>query len=102
MPPVLPQGQVMEVDGALGVGLVNVVRGSTVTLVAGIMSCALRRPWQCLSLGSLGSAAVVTCGGLLWAFSSSAAPESLSESAAILARAASGKIRRSMSLRTDR
>ena len=91
----------MEANGALGVGLVNVVRGSTVALVAGSLSCALQRPWQCLSPGTLGSAAVVTCGGLLWVLSSAAAPEPLSESAAKLARAASGKIRRSMSLRAD-
>jgi len=86
----------MQTDGALGVGLVNVVRGSTVTLVAGALFCTAERLWHCFSLGTLGSAAVVTAGGLLWVFSGTPT-ESLSESAVKLARAASGRLVRSMS-----
>lgn len=87
----------MQAEGALGVGLVNVIRGSSVTIVGGLLMCPAAQFWHCFSLSSIGSAIVVTSGGLLWTCSGET-PQPLSESAKQLARAASGRLRKSLSL----
>ena len=83
--------------GSFGVGLINVVRGSTVTIVGGSLLCPETRLWRCLPPSSVGSAIVVTAGGVLWTCTENR-PQPLSERAVKLARAASGRLRRSFSL----
>ncbi len=56
---------VFSSEGALGVALVNVVRGATVTLAAGFLFCS-NSPANCLTLASGGSAAIIAAGGLTW------------------------------------
>lgn len=87
----------MQSEGALGVGLINVVRGSTVTIVGGSLMCHSASVWNCFPLSSVGSAVVVTAGGILWTLTENR-PQPLSESAAKIARAASGRLRRSFSV----
>ena len=87
----------MQTEGALGVGLINVVRGSSVTIVGSSLMCRGARLWSCFSVGSIGSAAIVTAGGVLWTCTEHR-PQPLSESAARLARAASGRLRKSFSM----
>jgi hypothetical protein len=60
------QGLVFRLDGALGVGLVNAVRGATVAIASGLLFCRPDKPGQCLSMASATSAAVVTAGGIVW------------------------------------
>ena len=94
------QGKVMQTEGALGVGLINVVRGSTVTIVSGILFCPAGHFWQCFPVSSVGSAVIVTAGGVLWTCTGHQS-QPLSESAVKLARAASGRLRKSFSMDRD-
>ena len=59
-------GIVYRSDGALGVGMVNAMRGATVALIAGVWFCSEATPWQCLTPWSATSAAVVTVGSIMW------------------------------------
>ena len=90
----------MQSEGALGVGLINVVRGSTVTIVSGSLLCPAGRLRQCFPVSSVGSAVIVTAGGILWTWTGHQ-PQPLSESAVKLARAASGTLRKSFSMERD-
>lgn len=61
------QSLVFRSDGALGVGLVNAVRGSMINLTASIVFCPLgMSQWrQCLSWLSMTSGVITTIGGIL-------------------------------------
>ena len=59
-------GMVYRSDGALGVGMVNAMRGATVALIAGVWFCSEATPWQCLTPWSATSAAAVTVGSIMW------------------------------------
>ena len=62
------QALVFRSDGALGVGLVNAVRGSLINLSAGLVFCPSNVPrWQdCVSKISMVSGMTTTIGGILW------------------------------------
>lgn len=62
------QSLVFRSDGALGVGLVNAVRGSLINLSAGLVFCPSNAPnWQdCVSTISMVSGMMTTFGGILW------------------------------------
>lgn len=62
----LAQSGVFKSDGAIGVGVVNSVRGAALTVVTSVLFCSPERPWLCLSMQSGLSAAVTTLGGMLW------------------------------------
>ena len=60
------QGLVFRTEGAVGVALVNAVRGSTVSLLMGTLFCSSATPARCLHAWTGASAAVQTAGGLTW------------------------------------
>jgi len=61
------QSLVFTSDGALGVGLVNAVRGSVINMSASIAFCAPGMPWlTCLPPLSMASGLMTTTGGVLW------------------------------------
>lgn len=62
------QALVFRSDGALGVGLVNAVRGSLINLFAGLVFCPSNvSNWQdCVSKTSMVSGMMATFGGILW------------------------------------
>lgn len=95
------QGAVLRSEGALAVGLVNVMRGSTVTLAASAIYCTSFAWWTCFSAPSLVGTALIMAGGVAW-MACSTPPEPLSESAQRLVRAASVKLLRSLSLSARR
>lgn len=59
-------GVVYRTDGALGVGMVNAVRGAIIAVISGVWFCSAATPWQCLTPLSAASAAVVTAGSIMW------------------------------------
>ena len=62
------QSVVFRRQGALGVALVNAVRGAAVAVIVGLMFCSVEQPHLCLTMQSGVAAAVVTLGGVLWVF----------------------------------
>lgn len=60
------QSLVFKQEGALGVSLVNAVRGAAVTVVVGLLFCSKERPLLCLTMQSGVAACIVTAGGVLW------------------------------------
>ena len=56
------QGRAFRAEGALGVALVNSMKGSTVAVVSGLLFCRGAHPGQCLTLASSLSAATITAG----------------------------------------
>lgn len=62
----LAQGWVFRWDGAIGVGVVNSVRGAVLTVVTHALFCRPDRPWLCMTPLSALSAAVTTAGGVVW------------------------------------
>lgn len=60
------QTLVFKSDGAMGVGLVNAVRGAIITAIAAAMFCSSARPWLCLTRQSGLSAVVTALGGVGW------------------------------------
>lgn len=60
------QGLVFRTEGAVGVALVNAIRGGTVSLLMGTLFCSSATPARCLHRWSGASAAVQTAGGLTW------------------------------------
>lgn len=52
-------------EGALGIALMNSMRGSTVAVVCSMLYCSTN-PGQCLTVGSSMSALMITIGGILW------------------------------------
>ncbi len=62
----LAQGLVFRSDGAIGVGVVNSVRGAVLTVVTSALFCTPQHPWLCLTTLSGMSAAVTTLGGVVW------------------------------------
>lgn len=63
------QGVVQRSQGALGVGLVSAVRSATVGAGASLLFCRPEAQWQCMTVRSGASAAVVTLGGIVWVVS---------------------------------
>lgn len=59
------QGLTFQSDGALGVQLVNAVRGSVTNIVASIAFCTDNNA-VCLSTASMCSGVLTTTGGILW------------------------------------
>ena len=64
------QSFVFKHHGALGVTLVNAVRGAAIAITAAALFCSGSRPEMCLTRSSGLSAGLVTLGGALWAVSS--------------------------------
>ena len=60
------QGLVYRTEGAVGVALVNAIRGGTVSLMTGALFCRSATPNRCLSVWTACSAAVETAGGVTW------------------------------------
>lgn len=60
------QSRVLKSEGALGVSLVNSVRGAVIAVLVGLLMCSAEKPGLCLTLQSGLSAAVTTIGGLAW------------------------------------
>lgn len=61
------QSRVFRSQGAIGVGIVNSVRGAVVTGLSALLFCSPATPYQCLNLYSATGAVVVTVGGIVWA-----------------------------------
>lgn len=59
--------------GALGVGLVNAVRGAVLTVIGGLLFCTPAKPWQCLTRQMVLAAGVITAGGVAWVVAESRA-----------------------------
>lgn len=70
-------GIVYRSDGALGVGMVNAMRGAIIALIAGVWFCSEATPWQCLTPLSAASAAIVTSGSIMWVNATTLAKVSL-------------------------
>lgn len=70
-------GIVYRSDGALGVGMVNAMRGAVIALIAGVWFCSAATPWQCLTPLSAASAAIVTSGSIMWVNATTLAKVSL-------------------------
>lgn len=66
---VIAQSMVFKSDGAIGVGVVNSVRGAVLAVVTSLLFCEAGKPWLCLTRQSGASAAVTTLGGLVWVLS---------------------------------
>lgn len=62
----LVQAAVFKSEGAIGVGLVNAVRGAAITLVVAALFCDTDRQHLCLTRQTLASAAVTTVGGAIY------------------------------------
>jgi len=60
------QTLVFKSDGAMGVGLVNAVRGAIITALAAAIFCSPVRPWLCITRQSGLSAVVTALGGVGW------------------------------------
>ncbi|DBB02712.1 hypothetical protein WJX82_008967 [Trebouxia sp. C0006] len=60
------QGLVYRTEGAVGVALVNAIRGGTVSLLTGALFCSSAASSSCLNAWSACSAAVETAGGITW------------------------------------
>ncbi len=60
------QGLVYRNEGAVGVALVNAIRGGTVSLLTGALFCSSAAPNRCLSGWTACSAAIETAGGATW------------------------------------
>ena len=63
------QGMVFKSDGALGMQLVNAVRGSITNVAAAWMFCPSDSISSCLTIVSMSSGILAACGGLLWTLS---------------------------------
>lgn len=63
------QSLVFRSEGALGVGLVNAVRGAVVTVITGVLFCSDARPWLCMTPQSMATVVVTTAGGVAWVLS---------------------------------
>ena len=70
------QSKVLKSQGALGVSLVNSVRGAVIAVGAGLFLCSIEKPGLCLTLQTGLSAAVTTIGGLAWVLAGAMAKES--------------------------
>lgn len=62
----LVQAAVFKTDGAIGVGLVNAVRGAVITVVAAAIFCSPSRQQLCLTRQTVLSACITTCGGAVY------------------------------------
>ncbi|KAL4856175.1 hypothetical protein ACK3TF_003317 [Chlorella vulgaris] len=62
----LVQAAVFKTDGAIGVGLVNAVRGAVITVVAAAIFCSPSRQQLCLTRQTVLSACITTCGGAIY------------------------------------
>lgn len=60
------QGLVYRTEGAVGVALVNAIRGGAVSLLTGALFCSSAASSSCLNAWSACSAAVETAGGITW------------------------------------
>ena len=60
------QGLVYRTEGAVGVALVNAIRGGTVSLLTGALFCSSAAPNRCVGAWTACSAAVGTAGGVTW------------------------------------
>ena len=60
------QGLVYRTEGAVGVALVNAIRGGTVSLLTGALFCSSAASNSCLNAWSACSAAVEITGGITW------------------------------------
>ena len=63
------QSLVFKVEGALGVALVNAVRGAAVTVIAGGVFCSPTKPMLCLTRQSGAAAELNALGGVVWVLS---------------------------------
>lgn len=64
--PFLLQAAVFKTEGAIGVGLVNAVRGAVITAVVAALFCGPERRHLCLTNQTMLSAAVTTVGGAVY------------------------------------
>ncbi|MCJ1422623.1 hypothetical protein MMC29_000503 [Sticta canariensis] len=60
------QGRAFRLEGALGIALVNSMKGSSVAVVCSMLYCSATSPGSCLNPGSSLSAVMITLGGILW------------------------------------
>ena len=60
------QSRVFKSQGALGVSLVNAVRGALLAVIIGAVFCTPAKPELCLTVQSGAAALVTTVGGLIW------------------------------------
>ncbi len=60
------QAAVFKSEGAIGVGLVNAVRGAVITVVVAALFCSPGRRHLCLTNQTMLSAAVTTAGGAIY------------------------------------
>lgn len=87
------QAAVFKSEGAIGVGLVNAVRGAVITLCMHALFCAPARRNLCLTRQTLIAAVVTTLGGAIYVLAGggrSAPPPKPAAAAAAAAGAAKG------------
>lgn len=65
----LAQNGMFRAEGAIGVGVVNSVRGAVLAVVTSVLFCTPQQPVLCLTAQSGASAAVITLGGIAWVMS---------------------------------
>lgn len=63
------QSLAFKSEGALGVTLVNAVRGAVITVLAALLFCSPDKPLLCWTPQSGAAAALTTLGGAMWALS---------------------------------
>lgn len=79
------QTLVFRSEGAVGVGLVNAVRGAAITAIGGAAFCSPARPQLCLTRQSAASAAVTALGGVGWVAAGARAKRAAAAAAAATA-----------------
>lgn len=67
----LVQAAVFKTEGAIGVGLVNAVRGAVITVTVAALFCSPARPHLCLTPQTILSAAITTVGGAVYVLAGS-------------------------------
>lgn len=67
------QRQVMASEGALGVCVVNALRGPAVSVCVAVLFCSAAAPKHCLTVWSAASAVMVAVGVYMWGAGKAAA-----------------------------
>lgn len=70
----LVQAAVFKSEGAIGVGLVNAVRGAVITVVIAALFCTPQRRHLCLTPQTVLSAAITTVGGAVYVLAGGGRP----------------------------
>jgi uncharacterized membrane protein YeaQ/YmgE (transglycosylase-associated protein family) len=89
----LVQAAVFKSEGAIGVGLVNAVRGAVITVVVAALFCTPQRRHLCLTPQTVLSAAITTVGGAVYVLTSAGqAPRGPAAKAAAGTAGAAGEV----------